>query len=230
MTVHIVTGHVSSDNASRFQVTSNQGKACVALSYIYAANAIWLVPIKNRRKEELLWAVTEVYAWLTVQGYWPILHKKDNETSHDVKAFIPSEQVKLQYCPPDMQCTNPAKRAVCTWKNHFTAGLAGLPPLFPLAHWCQLTTQNNPTLNMVRPCHPNPLLSEHKALEETFSFDATPMAPLGTEVLMHQKPSQRKTWGYHAAKAWYLSHATAHYRCICVIMKDTGDEGVTDMF
>jgi hypothetical protein len=154
----------------------------------------------------------------------------DNETSHDIEAFIVSEQVKLQYCLPNMHRTNPAKRTVRKWKNHFTAGLAGLPPLFPLAHWCKLTTQSNATLNMMRPCCLNPLLFVHKALEGTFLFDATPMVPLGTEVLVHQKPGQRKTWGYHAAKAWYLSHATTHYLCICVIMKDTGGECVMDMF
>jgi hypothetical protein len=65
---------------------------------------------------------------------------------------------------------------------------------------------------------------------ETVLFDAMPMAPLGAEVLVHQKSSQRKTWGYHAAKVWYLSHAAAHYHCICVIMKDTGGERVTDTF
>ncbi len=232
MMVHIVTGRVSSDNTGRFLVTSNGGNAYVALFYdIYDANAIQLVPIKNRSKEEILWAVTEVYAWLTAGGYRPILHKMDNETSHDVEAFIPSEQVKLQYCPPNMHCTNPAKCAVRTWKNHFTAGLAGLPPSFPLAHsWCRLTTQSNAMLNMMHPCRLNPLLSAHEALEGTFSFDATPMALLGTEVLVHQKPNQCKTWGYHAAKAWYLSHAASHYRCICVIMKDTGGERVMDMF
>jgi hypothetical protein len=85
-------------------------------------------------------------------------------------------------------------------------------------------------LNMMRPCCLNPLLSMHKALEGTFSFDATLMAPLGTEVLVHQKPSRHKTWGYHAAKAWYLSHAASHYNCICIIMKETGGERVTDMF
>jgi hypothetical protein len=57
-----------------------------------------------------------------------------------------------------------------------------------------------------------------------------PIAPLGTEVLVHQKPSPRKTWGYNAAKAWYLSHAAAHYHWVCVIMKDTGGERVTDIF
>jgi hypothetical protein len=129
-----------------------------------------------------------------------------------------------------MHRTNPAKRTVHTWKNHFTAGIAGLPLLFPLANWCRLTTQGNAMLNMMRPCCLDPLLSAHKALEGTFLFDATPMALLGTEVLVHQKPGRHKTWGYHAAKAWYLSHATAHYRCICVIMKDMGGERVTDTF
>jgi hypothetical protein len=40
-----------------------------------------------------------------------------------------------------------------------------------------------------------------QALEGTFSFNTTPMAPLGTGVLVHMKPHQHKTWGYHTAKA-----------------------------
>jgi hypothetical protein len=117
-------------------VTSNRGNDYVALLYTYNANAIQSVPIKNRSKEELLQAITEVYAWLMARGYWPLLHKMDNAMSHDVEAFIALEQVKLQYTPPDMHRTNPAKGAVCMWKNHFTAGMAGLPPSFLLAHWC----------------------------------------------------------------------------------------------
>jgi len=83
---------------------------------------------------------------------------------------------------------------------------------------------------MLRPCHQNPLLSAHEALEGTFSFDATPMAPLGTEVLVHIKPNQRSTWGYHTSKAWYLSHSPNHYRCIRILMADTGGERITDTF
>ena len=47
---------------------------------------------------------------------------------------------------------------------------------------------------------------------------------------MHLKPTRCKSWGYHAAKVWYLSHAANHYRCIRVIMRDTGGERITDMF
>jgi hypothetical protein len=99
MMVHVVMGRVSCDNTRRFPVMSNRGSAYVALFYIYDENAIWSVPIKNRSKEELLRAVIEVYAWLMAREYRPILHKMDNETSHDVKPFIALEQVKLQYCP-----------------------------------------------------------------------------------------------------------------------------------
>jgi hypothetical protein len=121
---------------------------------------------------------------------------------------------------PPLTCT--IKCAVCTWKNYFMVGIDELPPSFLLAHWCRLMTQSNTTLNMMRLCCLSPLLSAHEALERTFLFDAMPMAPLGAEVLVHQKPGQRKTWGYYAVKAWYLSHAAAHYRCICFIMKETG--------
>jgi hypothetical protein len=69
MMVHIVTGHVSSDNTRCFPVMSNRGNAYTALFYIYDANAIWSIPIKNRSKEELLRTITEVYAWLTEWRY-----------------------------------------------------------------------------------------------------------------------------------------------------------------
>jgi hypothetical protein len=138
----------------------------------------------------------------------------DNKTSYNVEAFITAEQVKIQYTLPDMHHTNPAKRAVPTWKNHFTVGIAGILSSFPIANWCRLTPQSNMTLNMMRPCHLNPLLSAHKAMEGLFLFNATPLAPLGTKVLVHLKPTQCKSWGYHATKAWYLSHAANHYQCI----------------
>jgi hypothetical protein len=136
MTVHEVTGSISSDQSGRFPITSNRGNGYVALFYVYNPNYIKSVPIKNQSKEELLQAYTEVYAWLSARGYRPLLHKLDNETSHDVKTFIVVEQVKIQYMPPDMHCTNPAKCAVRTWKNHFTAGIAGIPSSFLIANWC----------------------------------------------------------------------------------------------
>jgi hypothetical protein len=230
MQVHAIDDVISSDQTGRFPITSNQGNAYVVVFYVYDANYIRSIPIKSRSKEELLRAYTELYKWLTVRGFKPLLHKIDNETSHEVEKFIQGQQTRLQYTPPDMHRTNPAERAIRTWKNHFIAGIAGLPKSFPIANWCRLTKQSDVTLNMLRPCRQNPLLSAHEALEGSFSFDATPMAPLGMEVLVHMKPNQRSTWGYHTSKAWYLSHSPNHYRCIRVLMADTGGKRITDTF
>jgi hypothetical protein len=45
------------------------------------------------------------------------------------------------------------------------------------------------TLNMMRPCRLNPLLSAHKEMGGLFLFNATPLALLGTKVLVHLKPT-----------------------------------------
>ncbi len=62
-----------------------------------------------------------------------------------------------------------------------------------------------------------------------FSFDATPMAPIGTECMIHIKPTSRHTWGYHAIKAWYFAPALNHYRCIRAVT-DAGAVRLTDTF
>ena len=238
--IHAIDGVISSNQTGRLPITSNRGNAYVVVFYVYDANYICSVPIKSRSKEELLRAYHKTYEWLSMQGFKPLLHKMDNETSHEVKKFIQAQQTRLQYTLPDKHCTimpstivvvlNPAERMIRTWKKHFLTGITGLLKSFPIANWCRLTKQCGATLNMLRHCHQNPLLSAHEELEGTFSFDATPMAPLGTEVLVHMKPNQLSTWGYHASKAWYLSHLPNHYRCIRILMADTGGERITDTF
>jgi hypothetical protein len=108
--------------------------------------------------------------------------------------------------------------------------MAGLPKLLPIANLCRLIAQCNATLNMFCPRCQNPLLLAHEVLEGLFFSDAMPMAPLGTEVLVYMKQNSWRTWGYHASKAWYLSHAANHYQCIWVLMADTGGKRITDRF
>jgi hypothetical protein len=37
-----------------------------------------------------------------------------------------------------------------------------------------------------------------------FDFNRTPLAPLGTKILINEKPDKRQTWAYHAVEGWYL--------------------------
>ncbi len=82
---------------------------------------------------------------------------------------------------------------------------------------------------MLRPCRTNPLLSAWEVMEGIYDFDATPMVPPGTEILIHVKPSRWDTWGFRAIKAWYFSPALKHYHCIKAVT-DVGGMRISDTF
>ena len=222
-----VEGRLYSDQTGRFPLTSNKGNCYVVIFYAVDGNYIKSFPIKSRHRSQLLKAYDAVYAFLRVRGYRPQLHKLDNETSQEVEEFIAEQQSKIQYTSADMHRTNLAERAVRTWKNHFTATRAGTPPSFRMSNWCKMTEQCDITLNMMRPCTTNPLLSAFEAMEGSYSFDATPMAPVGTEMLMHLKPIRRHTWDYHAVKAWYFAPALKQYRSVKGVL-ESGSVRLTD--
>ena len=221
-------GRISTDQTGFFPRTSARGMKYVMIFYIYDANYIKGVPIKNRTHKEFLRAYQEVYDELTKKGFKPKLHKLDNEKSVEVLEFVKSQNVTYQLTPPEMHRTNPAEKAVQTWKNHFIAGLASLPQNFPIALWCHLIEQANITLNLLRPCRQNPALSAQAALNGCFNFDATPMAPPGTKALAHVKPNTRASWGFHAEKAWYVGPAMEHYRCYKVVSATTKRSKISD--
>jgi hypothetical protein len=229
MTIAEVDGQLFTDQTGRFPITSSRGHNYIVIFYVVDANYIKSYPIKSRHRTELINAYTDVSNFLRTRGYRPQLHKLDNETSKDVEEFIADNNATHQYTPPDMHHTNPAERAIRTWKNHFVAIRAGTPSTYRLSNWCKDLEQTDITLNMMRPCTQNLKLSAHEAMEGMFSFDATPMAPIGTECMVHVKPSRRHTWGYHAIKAWYFAPALNHYRWIRVVT-DTGAVHTTDTF
>ena len=139
------------------------------------------------------------------------------------------QNAKHQYTPSDMHRTNIAKCMIRTWKNYMCAAQAGTPKTYCLSNWCQDLEQVHITLNMMHPCTQNPNLSAYEAMEGMVSFDATPMAPIGTECMIHIKLSKQHTRGYHSMKAWYFAPALKHYCCIKVVT-DAGAVRITDTF
>ena len=73
----------------------------------------------------------------------------------------------------------------------------------------------------------NPTLLTFEAIDCMYSFDATPMAPVGTKILIHLKPIRRHTWDYHTRKAHYFSPSLPHYRVIKALT-ETGSVHLID--
>ena len=78
MMLEEVDGKLFSDQTGPFSRTSNRGRKCVVVFYVFDKNVIKLVTIKNRTQGELMRAYKEVYDYLTMRGHKPRLHKLDN--------------------------------------------------------------------------------------------------------------------------------------------------------
>eukprot|EP00957_Ditylum_brightwellii_P138443 10552437-Ditylum_brightwellii.AAC.1 len=85
--------------------------------YSYDTNYIQGISIKNRSAGEFERVYAEAYEMMRTKEYKPKLHKLDNETSHELKAWIERQQTIAQYTPLDMHRTNATEKAIQTWKN-----------------------------------------------------------------------------------------------------------------
>ena len=222
------TGNSFSDLTDRFPIQSNRGANYIFVLYDYDSNAIIVRTLRNRSAQEILRVFTAVHAYLVTRGLRPRLHTLDNEASTNLKDFLTDEKVEYQLMPPHIHRRNSAKRAIQTFKNHFIAGLASTDPNFPLSNWCRLLPQAELTLNLLRPSRLNPKLSDYALLEGAFDFTCTPLAPPGTPVIDHEKPTQRRTWAPHGVDGWYIGPAMDHYQCYRVWIPSTHAERIAD--
>ena len=61
-----------------------------------------------------------------------------------------------------------------------------------------------------------------------FSYNHTPLGPLGCRVLIHKKTWNSNSWDYRGKEGWGCGVAEWHYRCQNVISKDTKATQVSD--
>jgi hypothetical protein len=216
-----ITGQVFTDQTGRFPTQSSNGYNYIFCLYDYDSNYIDAVPIRNRSAESILEAYKLSFNKLKQAGLTPRLARLDNECSNILKQFLTEEEVTYQLVPPHIHRRNAAERAIRTFKNHFIAGLATCDTNFPMHLWDRLIPQALLTLNMLRGSRLNSKLSAHAQVMGQYHYTNHPLAPPGTQVMVHEKPSNRKSWAPHATEGWYVGPAMEHYRCYMVWMKDT---------
>jgi hypothetical protein len=185
-------------------------------------------PIKSRSGGDILRDYTKLFKYLQQRGFKPRTHWLDNKAPTALKDYNNKQGVDFQLVPPNMHRRNAAERAIRTWKNRFTAGLCSADPAFPLHLWTYLVEQATITINLLSAPRRDPQVSAYSILEGQFNFNATPMAPLGTKVLIHEKPQKRGSWDPRGVEGWYLGPARQHYRCYQVFAIKTKAIRITD--
>ena len=86
------------------------------------------------------------------------------------------------------------------------------------------------TLNIVRPCRFNLLMSACTALEGEFHYADTPLVPLGSLAMTGTTPLQRASWAPHGTRVWVIGPAMNHYRCLSLYIPKTNRFIIADTF
>ena len=119
--------------------------------------------------------------------------------------------------PPDMHRRNTAKRMIQIFKEHFLSILAGVSSTFPNILWDKLLPQIEFTLNLLRQSNISPGISDWEHFNGSFFFYATPLAPLCSPILIHNKQGTRISWDFRGRKGFTIGPALEHYRCFQVV-------------
>jgi hypothetical protein len=207
------TNKAYGDLTGRFPHTSSRGNQYLLVIYDHDSNAILVEPLKNKTGSEIKRGWFKLHERLATRGNDPTVYVMDNEASADLKTALQRNKITYQLVPPHVHRRNSAERAIRTFKNHFLAVLAGADPQFPVAEWDRLLPQTELTLNLLRNSRVNPKLSAYAYLFGNFDFNATPLAPPGTKVLLHLKSDKRASWAFHGEEGWYVGPSMEHYRC-----------------
>ena len=216
-----------SDLTGRFPVKALSGAEYVFISVL--DGYIHCEAIPSRHQSNYVNAYKNTLAFWDKVGHKPLFQRLDNETSLALEMYAAKNNVSIQYCPPGQHRSLKAERAIRTFKNHFIATLCTVSTDFPLTLWDKLLPQAELCLNHLIPYGPNPNISAYEGLHgRQFDFRAHPIAPAGTKVIIHDKPTARGTWAPHGVIGFYLGPAQQHYRCFSVWSVDTQSIRVTD--
>jgi hypothetical protein len=221
-------GKAFHDLTGRFPHKSSRGHEYLLVHYDYDSNGILAEPLKNRQSAEIKRGWQVLYEKLAKRGNAPSIYIMDNEASAELKAACDKYDLAYQLVPPHCHRRNAAERAIQCFKNHFLAIIAAADPNFPIAEWDRLVYQAVLTLNLMRNSRVNTKLSAYAYLFGNFDFNTTPLAPPGTRILLHLKPDQQPSWGFHGEDGWYIGPSMEHYRCVKCYMPATAKEKNAD--
>ena len=73
--------------------------------------------------------------------------------------------------------------------------------------------QTELTLNLLCQSNIAPSISAWEHYNGLFNFDATPMVPMVCLVIIHNKPTTRRSWDFRGHKGFNIGPVLNHYRC-----------------
>ena len=217
-----------SDQTGKFPYHSSRGEQYLLVMYNYDSNAIVFEALKSRQGAELAKAFNRCCLKLKVTPTDRNMFILDNKCSNDIKNTISSYNATFQLVPPHQHRQNAAETAIKIVKSHLLSGIATCHTQFPITEWDRLLPQAELTLNLLQNSRINPKLSSWAFLHGQHDFNKHPLAPPGSKLLVHTKPSNRASWAFHGVQGCYIGPALNHYRCVKCFIPTTRSEVISD--
>ena len=107
---------------------------------------------------------------------------------------------------------NAAERSICTLKSHFISILDDIAHDFPRNLWDLLLPQTEVTLNLLQQATLDPSRSAWAYFNGSFKYDATPLGPLGCNIIAHKNTGARNLWDFCGTAGWNVGIAVQDYR------------------
>ena len=162
------------------------------IAYHCKKNLILAEPFSSRKYTHQLFAYDKIMQRLTDNKLIVDLQILDNKASAEYKRAIKKKwNANYQVVPPNTRRSNAAERAIRTFKAHFLSILVGVAPDFPRNLWDLLLPQTELTLSLLRQATLDPTRSAWSYFHGPFNYDATPIGPLGCDIIAHKKTGTR---------------------------------------
>ena len=172
-------------------------KALIRSEYVFVSilhRYIHCEPIASRHQSNCVHAYKDTVTFWKRIGHKPFFQRLDNQTSLALETYATKNDIFIQYCPPGQHRSLKAERAIRTFESHFISTLCTVSSDFPMTLWDKLLPQAELCLNHLMSYGPNPNISAFEGLHGCqLDFRAHPIAPAGTKVLIHDKPTGRLT-------------------------------------
>ena len=192
------------------------------IAYHCDANLILSGIFSSRKEKHCLLAYNKIMRRLLNNKLTVDIQILDNELSVEYKRAITEKwNTNYQLVPPNTHRSNAAECAVRTFKAHFISILAGVAPDFPRNLWDLLLPQTELTLNLLRQATLDPSRSVWSYFHGSFNYDATPIRPLGCDIIAHKKKGTRHSWDFRNVSVWDVGVVLQPYCCHKIVAKST---------
>ena len=164
------------------------------IAYHCDANLILAKPCASRKDKHRLLVYDKLMRRLRKNKLTVDLQILENEAGAEYKRAITEKwNANYQLVPPNTHQSNAAEHSIHTFKAHFLSILAGVAPYFPRNLWELLLPQTELTLNLLRQANLNPSRSVWSYFHGPFNYDATPIGPLGCDIIAHKNTGTRNS-------------------------------------